>query len=98
MKAVLDLDRYPLDDLVGRWAGKRGEALVQTCRRELADGGMFSLAGFVRRQALEACVGEIRSVLDGAAFIHRLRGYADTPNRLFSATFYLRVPRGCCPI
>ncbi len=71
MKAVLDLDRYPLDDLTGQGAGQRGDALVQTCRRELADRGMFSLAGFVRRQALEACVGEVQPVLDGAAFIHR---------------------------
>ncbi len=69
MKAVLDLDRYPLDNLTGG----RGEALVQACRRELAERGMFSLEGFVRRQALEQCVGEVKPVLDGAAFTHRRR-------------------------
>ena len=67
MKSMLDLERYPLDDL----AGGRGAALVHACRRDLAERGMFSLDGFVRRPALVDCVGEVKPVLDGAAFTHR---------------------------
>ena len=69
MKRLLDLDRFPLDDL----EGARGQALVGGCRRRLAESGMFSLEGFVRPDTLRQCVGEIEPVLDRAAFTHRRR-------------------------
>jgi alkylated DNA repair dioxygenase AlkB len=65
----LDLDRFPLDDLES--AG--GKALVELCRRRLADLGLFSLEGFVRPSALRRCVAEVKPVLDRAAFTHRRR-------------------------
>ena len=67
MEQLLDLERYPLDDL----ATAPGQALVARCRRELAERGMFSLEGFVRTQALTQCVAEIRSVFDRSAFTHK---------------------------
>jgi hypothetical protein len=69
MKRLLDLDRFPLDHL----EGARGKALVDDCRRRLAESGMFSLEGFVRPGALERCVGEIAPVLERDAFTHRRR-------------------------
>ena len=67
MRDLLDLDRYPLHDLMS----PAGRALVETCRRELADHGMFNLEGLVRPRALAACVAELRPLVDGAAFTHR---------------------------
>jgi hypothetical protein len=67
MKRLLDLDRFPLDDL----EGARGKELVDDCRRRLAESGMFSLEGFVRPDALRQCVAEIAPVLERDAFTHR---------------------------
>jgi alkylated DNA repair dioxygenase AlkB len=69
MKRLVDLDRFPLDDL----EGARGQALVDDCRRRLAESGMFSLEGFVLRSALRQCVAEIAPVLERDAFTHRRR-------------------------
>ena len=69
MRRLLDLDRFPLDNL----RGARGQELVADCRRRLAESGMFSLEGFVRRSALRRSVAEIAPVLDRDAFTHRRR-------------------------
>jgi len=69
VKRVLDLDRFPLDDL----EGARGKELADDCRRRLAETGMFSLEGFVRSDALRQCVAEIAPVLERDAFTHRRR-------------------------
>ncbi len=67
MDRLLDLARFPLDDLTSA----RGQALVARCRQELADHGTFSLAGFVRPQALSQCIAEVQPVFDTAAFPHK---------------------------
>ena len=67
MQSLLDLERYPLDELHG--AG--GESLVQGCRGALAEHGMFDLEGFVRPGALAECVAEIAPVVEADAFVHR---------------------------
>lgn len=67
MKVLLDLARYPLDEL----AGAAGRALVAQCRRDLAERGMFNLTGLVRPTALRRCVDEVTPLLRDAAFTHR---------------------------
>ncbi len=67
MRDILDLDRYPLDRPdTADWT-----ALVEHCRIELAENGMFNLAGIVRPEALERAVSEVKPVLDAAAFTHK---------------------------
>jgi len=67
MHDILDLETYPLHDL----GGPAGRALVAACRRDLDRDGMFNLAGFIRPEALAACVREVGPVLDAAAYEHR---------------------------
>lgn len=67
MKELLDLKRYPLD----RLSSADGQAFLKTCRRELSEKGMFNLEGFLRPEALAACLEEVRSPLDNRAFTHR---------------------------
>ena len=66
MRQILDLDRWPLDDL----GGAAGQALVTRCREELRDAGMFSVDAMIRPEALERVVAEVAPVLDTAAFTH----------------------------
>ena len=66
MRQILDLDRWPLDELVGL----EGQALVVRCREELRDVGMFSLDALIRPEVLETAVAEVAPVLDTAAFTH----------------------------
>jgi hypothetical protein len=69
MRHILDLDRYPLDQPgTQAWQG-----LVDTCRCALARDGMFNLEGFVRAEALEQAIAELRPVIDTLAFTHRRR-------------------------
>ena len=67
MKRQLDLDSFPLDDPVC----PEGQALVETCRRELSERGLFNLDGFVRPRALEQCVAEVLPVFERDAFAHK---------------------------
>ena len=64
MRQVLDLDRWPLDEL----DGANGRGLVARCRNELHETGMFSLAAFIRPDALQTCVAEVEPLLNFAAF------------------------------
>ena len=64
MRAILDLDRYPVD----RPGGADGEALVARCRAELARDGMFNLEGFVRPSAIQRAVQELTPLVRGASF------------------------------
>ncbi|MFM9844721.1 MAG: hypothetical protein ACKVOI_17310 [Dongiaceae bacterium] len=63
---LLDLSAYPLD----RLDAPEGQALVQRCRSDLAATGMFNLPGFVRPEALAACVAELKPLLAEGAFRH----------------------------
>lgn len=66
---VLDLERYPLDQL----ESVAGRALVERCRRELASDGMFNLDGLVRAPVLERAVAQVTPVLARDAFTHSRR-------------------------
>ena len=57
----IDVTHYPLDDDLGE--GR--QALVAQCRRGLEHEGSFSLDGFLRPEALAACVGEDDPNYDG---------------------------------
>jgi hypothetical protein len=70
VEQLLDVDRYPLDNL----QSARGRELVAACRRDLAARGLFNLEGFVRPQALDKCVVELTPVVEDHAFTHR-RGH-----------------------
>lgn len=67
MREILDLDRYPLD----KPGSAEWQALVNRCRAELANAGMYNLDGFVRPQALERALREIGPVMDTLSFTHR---------------------------
>lgn len=66
MRRVLDLDRFPLDDL----SSDRGRAFLASCRAALAADGMVDLGGFVRPGALRTCVAEVAPLFKSAAFHH----------------------------
>jgi len=66
MTEILDLDRYPLDQ-----PGSAGlAALVAQARADLAEEGMFSLAGFLRPEALNDAVARLAPRFDTEAFSH----------------------------
>lgn len=69
MKQVLDLDRYPLDNI----EEGGGKALVLASRAALDRHGLFSLDNLVRPTALATCVAEAKPVLDIASFKHSRR-------------------------
>ena len=64
---IIDLDRYPLD----RLESAEGQALVSSCREELALSGMFNLVGLIRGEIMEQVVGEVTPVIQSSAFTHR---------------------------
>jgi hypothetical protein len=67
MKCFLDLDRFPLEDLGSR----ERNTLVEMCRNDLAERGMFNLEGLVRPQGLAQCLADVISVRETAAFTHK---------------------------
>jgi hypothetical protein len=67
MRDLLDLDRYPMD----RLGSREGDALVETCQRELATEGMFNLPGFVRPDIIDLAAAQLRPLIDTVAFTHR---------------------------
>ena len=69
MRHILDLDRWPLQEL----DGLQGQALVARCRDELRGVGMFSLDALIRPDALKIAVAEVAPVL-AAAVNHTICG------------------------
>ncbi len=69
MNDVLDLERYPLD----RPDSPAYEALVASCRRDLAARGMFNLDGLVRPAGIERAVREILPRSERMAYTHQRR-------------------------
>ncbi len=67
MHDILDLDRFPLNNL----DSPEGRALIKRCKVDLDASGMFNLDGLVRNDALAACVTEIKPALDQDAYEHR---------------------------
>lgn len=67
MRDILDLDRYPLD----KPGSEAWRELVDRCRRDLDENGMFDLEGFVKAAAVERAVGEVKPVMDTLSFVHK---------------------------
>ena len=59
LRDLIDLDRYPIDDLEGR-----GNSLVQDCVARLRDTAICHLPGFVRPEAVERIQTEATRRLD----------------------------------
>ncbi len=64
---ILDLDRYPIE----RLDSEAGRAVVERCRRDLAESGMFSLDGFVLPTALWRMARDLKPLLAANSFLHR---------------------------
>ena len=54
-EALVDLERYPID----RWHDPRRDALVERCRRDLAERALCSLPAFIRPQAVARMEAEL---------------------------------------
>jgi fatty acid desaturase len=67
MHAILDLDKYPLHDLTS----PAGQSLVEQCKADLVQNGMFNLPGFLRADAVDAAISHARPQLDTNAFVHK---------------------------
>ena len=66
MKEILDLDRYPIDQL----DSDTGYALLDKCRISLEQEGMFTLSGFIRPAARDCILEEVEPVLRRESFTH----------------------------
>ncbi len=66
MRHILDLDRYPLDAP----GSAPGRNLLERCRRDLHETGMFSLSELIRPEALALCVADLEPLFETAAFTH----------------------------
>ena len=66
MKAILDLDRYPIDQL----DSDAGHALLNKSRISLEQEGMFTLSGFIRPEARDCILEEVEPVLHRESFTH----------------------------
>ena len=69
MKSVVEMETYPLDEPGGR----RWQSLEDRARADLAAGGMFSLPGFLKPDAVQKAVAELAPRMAGAAFTHARR-------------------------
>lgn len=66
MKDIVDLDQYPLD----RPNSETYKDLIRTCKAELAHNGLFNLAGFLKTEAIESTLAELKPVLAKDAYTH----------------------------
>jgi alkylated DNA repair dioxygenase AlkB len=66
MKAILDLDRYPID----RLDSHAGCVLLDQSRTSLEQEGMFTLSGFIRPAARDSILEEVEPVLRQESFTH----------------------------
>lgn len=67
MKHLLDLERFPL---AGAESPERAR-LVERCRADLAEHGMYNLDGFVPPSVVRQCLAETLPLLESEAFEHR---------------------------
>jgi hypothetical protein len=69
MKEIVDMDRYPLEDMGGAtWQG-----LVAQARADLSRHGMYNLPGFLRADARDKAVRELAPKLETEAYVHKRR-------------------------
>ncbi|MEM1004288.1 MAG: 2OG-Fe(II) oxygenase [Pseudomonadota bacterium] len=69
MKNILDLDRFPLD----RPDSTEWQTLVAQCRADLAQHGMFNLAGLMKTPSAQGVVSELAGRFADEAFLHERR-------------------------
>lgn len=69
MRNILDLDRYPIDRLNSR----DGMRLVERCKSDFHERGMFDLEGFVHADAVERAADELGPVVDSIGYRHARR-------------------------
>jgi hypothetical protein len=67
MNDLIDLDRYPLD----RPDSAAWRDLVNACRRELTENGMYNLEGFLRPGVTDRAIAEITPVMDSQSYTHK---------------------------
>ena len=67
MKNILDLERYPLDQI----GSVRWNELVARCKADLARDGMYNLEGLLKPDALTKAVAEVQPVMDSLSFVHK---------------------------
>lgn len=67
MHDILDLERYPLH----RVGSAPWVKLVDRCKADLAENGMFNLEGLVKPEALVKTVAEVKPVMDTLSFVHK---------------------------
>ena len=67
MKNILDLDRYPID----KEGSKEWHALVDRAVAELDTQGMFNLQGFLRPDAVQKLVDQVKPVMDTQSYNHK---------------------------
>ena len=65
VRDILDLERFPLD----KPGSPEWQALIQRCRADLDNAGMFNLEGFVRPAAVDRALSEIKPVMDGKILV-----------------------------
>jgi len=95
--ALVDLERYPIDDL--RTA--TGNELVERCRRDLDERALCTLPGFLRPAAVENLVDEAKPLVADAVYTDTMRniffqptGDGDfAPDHPHNATFPNRFAR-----
>jgi len=69
MRDILDLDTYPLD----RPGSPEWLALVAQCQADLASDGMYNLPGFLKPEAIDKAMAEVRPVMETLSFVHKRR-------------------------
>lgn len=67
MKHILDLDRYPLD----KEGSDEWHAMVARAVADLDAQGMFNLEGFLRPDAVQKLVAQIKPVMDSQSYTHK---------------------------
>ena len=66
MKDILDLERFPIH----RLGDDDGRALLERCRNDLEQEGMFNLSRFVRADVVDRAAAELAPRFDTQAFAH----------------------------
>ena len=66
MHNIIDLERYPINHL----NDPQGIELVERCKQELHQEGMFNLEGFLMPLAVDNALNEVKPVLQSSSFLH----------------------------
>ncbi|MTI03741.1 2OG-Fe(II) oxygenase [Roseibium sp. RKSG952] len=69
MRDILDLDRFPID----RPGSAEWNNLVENCRNDLEQDGMFNLDGLMRGQIAAQAVSDMAPRFESEAFLHERR-------------------------